>query len=203
MKEDEKSTVLKIDVDGVLRNVVPTMCRLYDEEYGESVKPEDVTEYDVSKTFVKCLDAPDFFFRKHAREVFLESEPCPGAANALRKIKSNHAWGFNFKIVICTWQIGALNKEYTLKFLAERGMEYDDVCFLKDKSLVRGAVMVDDCPEVLESEPAGTAKVLIDAPYNRSYVLGEHFRRCRSLLDFANNWGNPVNDENFITDFRD
>ena len=54
--------IFKIDVDGVLRDIITPMCELYNEKFDENIKPEDISEYDVSTTFKKCEDIKNFFF---------------------------------------------------------------------------------------------------------------------------------------------
>ena len=36
--------IFKIDVDGVLRDIITPMCELYNEKFDESIKPEDILE---------------------------------------------------------------------------------------------------------------------------------------------------------------
>ena len=43
--------IIKVDVDGVLRDIITTMCQIYNEEFNTNVKLCDVKEYDVSLSF--------------------------------------------------------------------------------------------------------------------------------------------------------
>ena len=53
--------IFKIDVDGVLRDIITPMCKLYNEKFDENIKQEDILEYDVSTTFKKCDDIKNFY----------------------------------------------------------------------------------------------------------------------------------------------
>ena len=157
--------IFKIDVDGVLRDIVPTMCKVYNEKYGTHLEKSDVTVYDVSDFFTECENAADFFFVKNGKEIFLESPTTYKAKEALDML---HEAGH--KIVICTWQFTDENKKYTIDFLSRNNIYYDDICFTKDKDIVKCDVIIDDNPEFISKESEeGTTKILIDCPYNSEY----------------------------------
>jgi 5'(3')-deoxyribonucleotidase len=54
--------IIKIDCDGVLRNMLPLMCDLYNDYYDDNLTIEDITDFDVNKIFTKCENPYDFFF---------------------------------------------------------------------------------------------------------------------------------------------
>ena len=41
--------IIKIDVDGVIRNINKSMVDLYNRDFFDSIKVDDITEYDVDK----------------------------------------------------------------------------------------------------------------------------------------------------------
>lgn len=43
--------IIKIDVDGVIRNINETLCRLYNDLFNENLTPDDMFDYDVEKVF--------------------------------------------------------------------------------------------------------------------------------------------------------
>ena len=43
--------IIKIDVDGVIRNINETLCRLYNDLFNENLTSENILDYDVDKTF--------------------------------------------------------------------------------------------------------------------------------------------------------
>ena len=59
--------IIKIDVDGVIRNINKTLCRLYNDLFNENLMSENILDYDVDKTFKRIqeemgLTACDYFF---------------------------------------------------------------------------------------------------------------------------------------------
>ena len=98
--------VIKIDVDGVIRNINETMCKLYNQLFNEKITVEDIFDYNVEKAFSKIkekigMSAVDYFFSWEAKEVFLHSEPYAGVREAIQKLRDA-----GHKVVIVTWQSG-------------------------------------------------------------------------------------------------
>ena len=70
-------------MDGVLRNMNAKMIELYNQKFKTDLTLEDITDYDVSKSFPLFemrgnMSAIDFFFHKNAKKVFYLSEPYDG-----------------------------------------------------------------------------------------------------------------------------
>ena len=178
--------IVKIDVDGVIRDMLDALCKLY-FKFDSTIKREDVTDYRVSVSFplikeMTGLEAHDYFFNNHAEDVgFLCAPLLNGAKEAIDKLK-----GHGHKVVIVTKQPSEASKIYTLSFLKYYGIAYDDICFTESKWLIKSDFMIDDNPEFLENNYEETPKhhrLIIDAPYNRDCVS---FRRFNSLIDAVN-----------------
>ena len=43
--------IIKIDVDGVIRDIISAICLEYNKEFGEDIKPSDVVEYNINGFF--------------------------------------------------------------------------------------------------------------------------------------------------------
>jgi uncharacterized HAD superfamily protein len=154
-------------MDGVLRNMNAKMIELYNQKFKTDLTLEDITDYDVSKSFPLFemrgnMSAIDFFFHKNAKKVFYLSEPYDGVENAMQKLKDN-----GHKIVIVTWQFSNINKKLTLDWLDALSIPYDDICFTKDKWMVQGDVLIDDNPEFILDERDRSYKYLVQQPYNQ------------------------------------
>ena len=59
--------IIKIDIDGVIRNIIPTMLKIYNSEFNENLKETDITVYNVNTSFPKFISergklASDAFF---------------------------------------------------------------------------------------------------------------------------------------------
>ena len=177
------SKIVKIDVDGVIRDMLGALCKLY-FAFEREIEREDITDYRVNISFPKIkeelgIDAHDYFFTYHSEDVnFNMAVPLYGAKEAIEKLHK-----FGYKIVIVTKQNTFDNKIHTISFLKHYGIYYDDICFTADKWLVQSDFMIDDNPEFLQNKREGTPhenRFIIDAPYN--YGCTE-FTRFMSLLD--------------------
>jgi len=177
--------IIKIDVDGVIRDMLGALCKLY-YRFNPQVEREDITHYAVSVSFPEIrgqigIDAHDYFFKHHSEDVnFNMAVPLNGAKEAIEKLHE-----FGYKIVIVTKQLSTTSKISTLDFLRHYRIYYDDICFTGDKWLVESDFMIDDNPEFLKDKREKTGKknrFIIDAPYNRECT---DFDRFNSLLDAA------------------
>ena len=173
-----------IDVDGVLRDFNKAAVEVYNREFGENKRPEDMTEYDLGKSYPLVKDAEDFFFRRHPKELFFDAEVIAGARDAFNHLYMLH------DVVILTTQPTAVQKIYTIEWLVKNGFNFNDLCFLHDKNKFgRLDYFIDDNPKKFDGVDAGLG-VLIDAPYNKSADIRDLkgcdlLTRCGSLFEFV------------------
>ena len=159
--------IIKIDVDGVIRNMFDSMCDVYNNEFNESLSVNDIFDYDVDVVFHRIkeelgINAAEFFFEQHAKELFLDSKPYNGVKEAIEKLMRN-----GHKVIIVTWQYTLENKLYTLMFLDKNNIPYDDICFTKDKWMIKSDWIIDDNPEFITDKREKSHKMLIKMPYNK------------------------------------
>jgi 5'(3')-deoxyribonucleotidase len=178
--EDKK--IIKIDVDGVLRDMLSMMCEIYNKCYNENLKPEDVKDYDVDVSFTKCkeedgISAKYFFFNEYAYEIYNCADVLPKAKEAMDILHN-----LGHYIIIVTNQESYLNKHDTLVWLDNNDIYYDSICFTDRKDLVHGDIIVDDNPEFLDMCDDNEKKILIDAPYNKNI---DKYQRFNSLYEYA------------------
>lgn len=168
--------VVKIDVDGVIRDIFTPMLKMYNYIFNEHLSVDDITDYDVGKVFTKVkehygMSAAEWFFDTNGRKIFLYGKPYQGVAEAIDLLREH-----GHKVVIVTWQPLLENKLNTLKFLDKYGIHYDDICFTKDKWIINGDYIIDDNPEFLTEEREKAEKIVIDYPYNKSQPISCVFR---------------------------
>lgn len=159
--------IIKIDVDGVIRNINKSMVDLYNRDFFDSIKVDDITEYDVEKVFPKIkktlgITASDYFFKFNSNKIFLLSETYSKVRESIDLLRKN-----GHKVIIVTWQPVFRNKINTLYFLESNGIQYDDICFTKDKWMVQGDWLIDDNPEFITDERDESKKMMIKMPYNK------------------------------------
>ena len=155
-----------VDVDDVLRNLVPNMIRLYNKEFRTDMKYDDVGIYYVNQSFPKLAerygDATKWFFQDHGHELFAGSEAIDGAVEAVNRLRDYGT------VHIVTKQRSLENKMDTLQWLDDHGVMYDSVSFVTHKSTVCCDVFIDDFHEnFIGCGSEGAVGILIEAPYNR------------------------------------
>lgn len=160
--------VIKIDMDGVVRNIFDEMCIIYNNVFGTHLCVDDIFDYDVDVVFTKIkenigISAADYFFKLYAYRLFYETNPYDGVKEALEKLRDE-----GHKVVIVTWQYTLDNKLNTLRFLDRHNIPYDDICFTKDKWMIQGDWLIDDNPEFITDERDKSRKIMINMPYNRN-----------------------------------
>lgn len=196
-KKDKKKFL--VDVDDVLRSLVPHMIELYNKEFNENMTYDDVTIYYVDKSFPKVKErfdnVPHWFFQVHGHELFYESEPIKGAVEAVNKL---HEYG---TVEIVTKQRSTQNKVDTLMWLDKVGVKYDSISFVTHKSIVCCDYFIDDFHEnFIGCGSESATGILINAPYNRNIDLNElkpctgfsRILRYNSLADFIKDIDNII-----------
>jgi 5'(3')-deoxyribonucleotidase len=119
----------------------------------------------------------DYFFRENAGLIFeYFSQPFEGVKESIDELMNN-----GHKVVIVTWQFNLDNIMHTLRFLDAHGIRYDDICFTKDKWMIKGDYLIDDNPEFIMDKRDKSKKIIVDTPYNRN--VSKKYKRVNSLKD--------------------
>ena len=173
---------IKIDVDGVIRDIITAMCRIYNNKFGGKLCPDDIDNYDINTNFAEIpnrtgMTPVDYFFREHADLIFeYVSQPFEGVKESIDELRNN-----GHKVVIVTWQFNLDNIMHTLRFLDMHCIRYDDICFTKDKWMIKGDYLIDDNPEFIMDKRDKSKKIIVDTPYNRN--VSKKYKRVNSLKD--------------------
>ena len=180
----------KIDIDGVLRDVITSLCEIYNKEFGTNLTKNDITKYKVDMSFPLVKEklgysAVQYFFEEHSTEVFLNSGMLKNADIAIKKLRDA-----GHHIIIVSYQRSYKNKKDTLEWLYDNNIKYDDICFTDKKYLIKGDYLIDDNLEFLVDQMIHDNKtncICINAPYNKT-SLPHHFNRYNSLNDFVDDY---------------
>jgi 5'(3')-deoxyribonucleotidase len=135
--------VLKCDIDGVLRDVCSEVLKILEFEYGKKYGLEDINCFYFDRVF--GIEDVEGFFRKYAKEIFLDAKPYWENLEDLGMLSEK------YKIVLVSAQFPGT--EYlTDKWLEKYGVfDYvDDVIYTSEKEKVKGNIFVDDCVHNLE-----------------------------------------------------
>jgi FMN phosphatase YigB (HAD superfamily) len=108
--------------------------------------------------------------------------PYPGAIEALHRLREA---GHSLHIVTARgfFQHGDLIRRHTVEWLTDNNVPHDSLTFIKDKTLMRVDIAVDDSlKNVTALRDAGVRTWLVDAPHNRDVVDD---LRVSSVAEFA------------------
>jgi 5'(3')-deoxyribonucleotidase len=153
-----------VDLDGVAADFYGSFLRLYNEEFNNTLTPEDIVSWELT---------PDIYTgttREHLRTYFdrhgfwSNIEPMPGAIKALKYL---HLQGHELRIVTAVpieSQRACYEKiHWVREHLPFIGL--DEFHATKDKAGVRGDILFDDAPHNIRDFPGLTC--VMDAAYNQ------------------------------------
>lgn len=171
MKNSQNKPVVAIDVDGVLRNNLGIMLKLYNEEFGVNMTENDIVDFktDISFPLIEeryHMPSSEWFFQLHAKEIFLDAPAFKGVTKDIVDLKEVA------DIVIVTYQKGYRNKMFTLQWLEKHGIDANEICFLRDKTKLHTDVLIDDNWWNFWGTNVDSA-FLVDAPHNRQFDTEE------------------------------
>lgn len=179
----------KIDIDGVLRDILSTMCEIYNKEFNENLSKDDIINYKVDISFPLIKEklgysAVKYFFEDKSKEIFLNSCLINTASYSIKRLREA-----GHHVIIVSYQCSYQNKIDTLNWLKNNNIEYDDICFTDKKYLIKGDYLIDDNLEFLVDQKlydnGETQCICINAPYNVN-CLPYMFIRYDSIDAFVN-----------------
>lgn len=196
----KRQFIVKVDVDGVLRDFLGACLELYNREMPNMpMKREDCTAYDITVLFSKLnlkhpeMNILDWFLNYHSYDIFQKAKCMFGAREALQRLIDD-----GHKVIISTHQKLTANKVHTLYFLDRFEIPYHDIFFSKEKSLVCGDFLIDDNPAMLRESGMVSTPLLVDAPYNQHETGFPRFASITEAVDYIIRLANedePANHE--------
>lgn len=170
--------IIKIDIDEVLRDTSSKMIELYNNEFNENLTKKQFTKWDVSLIFSKLgTSAKDWFFKQHAKEIFLESNLIENADIAIKKLIVNN------QIILVSNQLNFDSKVATLQWLHNYDIQYHDIAFVANKSLIKGDLLIDDAPHNILNKFDYSKKIMINMPYNKDVFHKSLLGKVDSLYE--------------------
>ena len=165
-----KQKIILFDMDGVLCQYDEKLLRLAHERLGLPLYyPHEVTSFNTELLFpeeyrerVEALANEEGFFS--------DLLPFPGAVEAFKKIAADP----RFIVFICTspkrfYKNRSCVKEKNIWVSTFLGKEWTDkVIFVRDKTCVRGDMLIDDKPEIEGVQTPSWIHVYHDRPYNKN-----------------------------------
>lgn len=151
-----------IDLDGVLRDFVGSLIRVYQRMYPHHhISP--VNSRKLEDFFPIRENIYQFMQPGTVEEIMEEADPYPGSLEAL------HRWKSEFEIVIVTAQPEEIRPS-TYLWIGKHGIPVNEVHISYYKSEVEGFTLLDDFADNLnEFENTGRLAVCLDRPWNKDW----------------------------------
>jgi 5'-nucleotidase len=174
--------IIAVDVDEVCFQLQKEWLRRYNEEYGDRLTIEDLTEWDISK-FVHPHCGKAIFKYLKQTDLYDCIEPYPGTLGAVEAMRlAGH------RVIFVS---SCVRGGYDMKVeaLVKHGLLPNDQRCLtdfygaSDKSLIEADVLIDD--HVDNVNRFRGRSVLITRPWNATAPLTYHTVRAASLADAA------------------
>jgi 5'(3')-deoxyribonucleotidase len=159
-----KHLTILVDMDDTIEDLVPAWVGYLNQEHGTSVKPENVTDWDMSK-FFPSLNTYDVYAPLGLEEMWQAVKPKQGALRYLRKLKDD---GHQLLIVTSCPCTSIMPKMRWVFYEYLDGIfDWDDVIITSHKQRVRGDILIDD--GVHNHTGGAYFSILMDASHNRSF----------------------------------
>lgn len=174
--------IIQVDIDGVIADLLSEWIRLYNEDYQDTIRCEDVLEWDIMKA-VKPECGTRIYQYLYNPDLYKGVRPIE---NALSGVSILRSLGHSIKYVSAGNPVSMRAKG---EWLSSHGFmnqgEYIAIAAegkSPDKSIIFGDVLIDDGVHNLETF-AGTLPILFDAPYNRAEM---RYQRAVRWVDVVN-----------------
>ena len=168
--------IVMVDIDNILNDLTKKTIDLYNIRSGKNIKLSDITTY----SFFECLpnDAERICKLFKEKELWDSLEPIEGSQEVLKDIVD-----MEVEVYLATatdpvnfeWKCEWVKKHYPF-------ISTDNIIRIKNKSLLKCDVIVDDCLDNLVNSDA--EKICLDYPWNQSANINIH--RTYSWIDILN-----------------
>lgn len=190
-----KPFIVGLDVDDVLAELVEEWVRRYNAKYQDNVRREEITDWDVT---IRMNKAPkdEVYGLLGAGDFYHSVRPTKGSVEAVRKLRER-TWPDGtpmYRIIFVTSCLSFDSASQKFEWLVRHGFfgrregaltwearaEYmKDYFPVKDKSLVRTDLLVDDNIDNVSSAP-GMA-FLMNQPHNKGRKVPPHVVRVNDM----------------------
>lgn len=168
--------IIMCDIDNTINDLLPKTLALYNSRTGKNIQVSDITTYN----FSECLPLED---ANGILELFKEKELWDSLEPLL-----DSQWGIktllntDHKVYLATathecnfeWKCDWIKKYFPM-------ISTDNIIRIKDKSLLRADVLIEDCLEQLISNVC--ERICLDYPHNRNPLKDYAYEIYR-----ASNW---------------
>jgi 5'-nucleotidase len=161
--------LIMVDVDGVVADLHSVWYKLYNEEYGDDLTHERVTDWEVHK-FVKPECGKHIYTYLDIPGLYDEVKPIDGALTGVQYIRN-----LGHRVVFATSGLSQAYAKYL--WLESKGFEPgnwgSDFVSVHDKSLLKGNLLVDDAFHNVQAFSSRTS-ILFTYPHNANAAWYGH-----------------------------
>lgn len=159
--------VLGIDVDGVLRNFVAEVLKIYNSESDKKLKHEDIKAWNIEGYIgITYEEFKNKYIIENSHLTF--GSALPYELDIAKKIRNLKYDGHSIHIVTSQWPE---TQKHTIDWLVANEIEYDSLHFTPNRSMVKTDILIDDrTSNLIEVETlTDTISVCMDRPWNKDY----------------------------------
>jgi len=183
----KKKGVLLIDADDVAVDLDSEWVATINRQYGTNATLEDVTDWDITKTF-PTLTKDQIFGVLKDPSIWLRLKPIPGSQKYLRML---HNEGYESYIVTAT-ELSTCNVKVMRLLHLYPFLDVQHVIIAHNKQMIKGDVLVDNYENNLIG--GDYSKIIFDRPHNRkfneqaygihrSYTWADIYKQIHKILD--------------------
>lgn len=177
MDSENRKTRVLLDLDGVIRDFVKSVKKVYKREYPDHAIKEVVSR-ELHNYFPIGERINEFIKDKFGEEILLNAPEYPGAIDGLRK------WEDKFEIVIVTAQPDDWRYS-TYSWIGNHYLPVNEVKIIYEKHTVDGFALLDDFPDNLELfAKTGRLAVCMDRPWNQDWK-GERVKTVDEFFELV------------------
>jgi 5'(3')-deoxyribonucleotidase len=171
----KSNIIITCDIDDVVLNLMNSWLKIYNKEFNDNLKPENITDWDIS-SFVKPEAKQRIYEYIENKDVFNNAIPIEGALDGISKLKE---WGF--RIVYVT-----ANNPFNVKqdWLKRNRFLTENIDFVQayDKSLIHANYLLDDKFQNCQDFKYGQSW-LFSQPWNHKYYFGNRINKWSEFIN--------------------
>jgi 5'-nucleotidase len=171
--------IIKVDVDGVVADLITEWLRLYNEDWHDDLTQEKVTAWSMTE-FVKAECGPKIYDYLNRPDLYDRVEPIKGALRGVRELDkmARVVYVSDCTPVSARTKAEWLKRHGFMEYGQYIGMVKQTGDYHSDKRLIRGDIVIDDAPHNLTG--GWGYPLLFDAHHNQECIS---FTRCADWDD--------------------
>ena len=176
--------IILIDVDDVTLPLGPQWLAAYNRDWNDNIQFEDISDWNWMN-FIKPECGRDIYKYLEDGQLYENIQPIPGAAAGVIQFRE---WGFRPVFVTSMspeyGNVGSLAPKYDALVRLGFIESADDYVACRDKTLVRGEILIDDRYDNYLASPYRS--ILKTQPWNKKYKVERRADTWIEIIELAN-----------------